>query len=270
MKLDDLHAFEVEIRKHCPKFRVAFKDESKVQRLIGALMHPLNAYYLTRYTSTFAPVVWFPSRAYYESNPRNSFTILAHEFVHLVDHDSHPWGFFTLTYAFPQILAIFPLYLYLCMARTHAWPLAVMVLGSLVAAWISRFSMAAFFLVLLGTLAGTCCLSVAYAGWATAALVGTLLCLAPWPAWARANWERRGYAMSLACYLWTYKSVPVVLRDAVARAFYGPFYYYMTWGHVGVERWIDETLQRITSGDLLKEGPYRIVHDFVRARKLAV
>ncbi len=105
MTLEKLLEFEAEIRKVIPKFEIRFKDESKLQKFLGLLVWLFNREYMTRYTTTLYPVVWFPSRAFYESRPKVSFTILAHELVHLLDTQKHPF-WFRVSYLFPQVLAL--------------------------------------------------------------------------------------------------------------------------------------------------------------------
>lgn len=75
------------IRQQIPGFRWGYKSDSKVQRLIGFLLRwvlPINRKYMTRYTSTFYPRVWFPD-GLVERNPWQATKILWHEYVHLVD-----------------------------------------------------------------------------------------------------------------------------------------------------------------------------------------
>jgi hypothetical protein len=105
MSLQTLFDFETEIRKLAPSFEVRFKDESRTQKFIGILVWIFNRTYMTQYTTTLYPIVWFPSRALYVNRPQVSFMILAHELVHLQDtKDSPIW--FRLGYVFPQALTL--------------------------------------------------------------------------------------------------------------------------------------------------------------------
>lgn len=105
MKLEDLKAFEIEVKKLIPGFRLAWKDELWHQKVVGFLARPFNPKYTTGFTSTFYPAVYFPSKAKYEANPSGSFATLAHELVHLLDAQRFPLGF-TCLYGFPQLLAL--------------------------------------------------------------------------------------------------------------------------------------------------------------------
>ena len=72
--------------------------------MAGFFSKPFNPKYMTSFTTTLYPVVWFPDKAYYEKNPEQSFRILAHERVHLVDRKER--GFWQqLSYALPQVAA---------------------------------------------------------------------------------------------------------------------------------------------------------------------
>jgi len=267
MTLDDLRAFEALVRVHYPALRIEFKEQSFGQKLLGYLVFPFNHQYMTRYSSTFAPVVYFPSKDYYESNPKSSFTVLAHEFVHLLDTQQQPF-WFRFTYMFPQTLAPLALAVYVAWARSHSWPLAVLLLGFVGSALIARVSMAAFFVAGLSVLLGSIALSIWASGWAFLAFLVGLLLLSPWPSPGRVYWERRGYAMSLGIYRWTFGGVPQILRAAVAKAFTGPSYYFMSWSKDGTLTWVNDTVEAASAGGLVKELPYGIVNDFLRSRNL--
>jgi hypothetical protein len=105
MDLADLRAFEADTAAVVPGFKLDWKDKSSFQKLLGAIMKPFNPNFMTSYTTTFYPKVWFPTQAGYESDPARSFTTLAHERVHLLDTMASPLGF-RLSYIYPQVLAV--------------------------------------------------------------------------------------------------------------------------------------------------------------------
>lgn len=105
MDLTDLRAFEADTAVVVPGFKLDWKDKSSFQKLLGAIMKPFNPGYMTSYTTTFYPKVWFPTQAGYESDPTRSLTTLAHERVHLLDTMASPLGF-RLRYIYPQVLAV--------------------------------------------------------------------------------------------------------------------------------------------------------------------
>lgn len=105
MRLDQLREFERVVLRLMPFFRLAWKDETWSQKVIGYLTRPFNPSYMTGYVSTFYPIVYFASKEGYEAKPLSSFISLSHEYVHLEDTRRHPvW--FRVSYLFPQILAV--------------------------------------------------------------------------------------------------------------------------------------------------------------------
>jgi len=264
--LDDLRAFEGVVRQHYPELRIEFKTDSFLQKALGFLLYPFNPLYMTKYTSTFAPVVYFPSREAYEENPRASFSLLAHEFVHLLDTKKHPlW--FRFSYLFPQVLSPVAFGVYVLLARGQSWPLGLLLAGTLLAMLIARVSVAAFLVAIGLTLVGSCALAITTSGWASVALLVGLALLAPWPAPGRVHWERRGYAMTLACFQWMFGNVPQLLRESVCRSFTGPFYFFMSWGKASTASWAAQTVTEAATGPT-KEGPYKIVWEFLQSRGL--
>jgi hypothetical protein len=105
MNREDLQAFEEDTKKVVPNFQVLWKTDSKLQKLIGWLIGWFNPSYMTNYITTFYPVVYFPTKEHYERSPSNSFSVLAHERVHLLDTKSSPiW--FRVSYLLPQLLLL--------------------------------------------------------------------------------------------------------------------------------------------------------------------
>ena len=260
--LPTLRAFEEEVRKTVPPFKLGFKDESFFQRLIGFLF-PVNPDFMRRFATTFYPTVFFPSKAYYEGQPQNSFSILAHEMVHLVDTTRQPiW--FRLSYALPQLAAVLPLIVYAALAREHAWVLGVALGSYLLGCLCAKKSLGLFYVFSIGGVVGTSVLAILLTHWYSAALFAGFALIAPWPSAGRTKWELRGYSMNLAVMQWTYGQVPDFYRQSVLKNFTGSAYYFMSWGAVYTRAKIDEIVTRAQSGDLQKELPYSVVYSFMR------
>jgi hypothetical protein len=102
---DALVAF---IATKVPGFQVRFKSESWSQRLIGKLAWIFNKKYMTGYTTTIYPYVYFPTREFVSNNYGNAARVLTHEYVHLFDNRERPLGF-RVQYAMPQLLAVLAL-----------------------------------------------------------------------------------------------------------------------------------------------------------------
>lgn len=106
--LETLDALRAHIAEKIPGFNIGYKNENFVSKLLGVLAWPFNRNYMTRFTTTRFPDVFFPSRAVVENDPRSAWKILAHEYVHLWDRlHRGPW--FNVAYVLPQLLAVFAL-----------------------------------------------------------------------------------------------------------------------------------------------------------------
>lgn len=105
MNIEDLKAFEQDTARLIPGFQVKWKAGDSGQKLISYLLCLFNREYMLKYTSTFYPNVYFPTKEFYESTPDSSFAVLAHERVHLLDMKKYGiW--FKLSYLFPQVVSI--------------------------------------------------------------------------------------------------------------------------------------------------------------------
>jgi hypothetical protein len=96
------------IKTRIPGFEVRFKSESWSQRLVALLVFVFNPKYLTGFTTTLSPYVYFPRREFVTANPTSAYKVLAHEYVHLWDTKQRPLGF-RVSYMMPQLLALLAL-----------------------------------------------------------------------------------------------------------------------------------------------------------------
>jgi hypothetical protein len=119
MDKTDLDAFERTLVEINPGIKVRFKDESLFQKALGLLVRPFNPTFLTEYTTTIGSTVYFPSREFYYAKPESSFSILAHEYVHIWDFKRDRW--FKFKYLFPQILGLVPLVVFGLFVWFSAW-----------------------------------------------------------------------------------------------------------------------------------------------------
>lgn len=265
MDQSDLRAFEDEVRALVPGFRVAYKDETGWMKALAAVVKPFNPDFLTRYTTTVGKTVYFPSRQVYEASPKGSITVLAHELVHLLDDQAHPW-LFRLSYLFPQALAPLAFVAYLAMAGKQGWPLGVVLGGALAgllaASWVGSPLAAVVFLT--GGVGGLIA-SIAVNGWVALLLLLGLALLGPWPAPGRVHWEKRGYAMNLAMAVWSLGTAPRVYRDGLVYYFVGPPYYYMAWRKAAMDAWAQGVAASVQAGTWT-EQPYLRVREFLAQR----
>lgn len=116
--------------------RVAYKDESCLMRVLGALVWLFNKKFMTSFTTTLGSTVYLPSRewAARRSKKRLAMTI-AHEAVHALDAKALSMPLFSFLYLFPQCLAV----LALLAPLSWWWLLALLALAPLPApgrAWL--------------------------------------------------------------------------------------------------------------------------------------
>lgn len=113
------------VNKEIPGFEIRYKNESLSSKIIGILVWIFNRNYMTRYTTTRYPCVYFPSRKFVEKDPSRAAKILAHEFVHLVDRKRRGvW--FSISYALPQLAALLFLLIPVIVAFVQPWWVALL------------------------------------------------------------------------------------------------------------------------------------------------
>jgi hypothetical protein len=255
-----LGRFEECVREHIPDFKVAFKSDSKVQKCLAFLMFPFAPKYGTDFITTIGSTVYFPSQAYYEKDPMGNFITLAHEFVHMWDAKRNPW--FKVSYLFPQILVVLPVLLFVALAGTNAWVLAIPVLGYVLSCLVARVSFLGFCVTMAVTLAALLGVGWEHTRWALLSLVG-LAVLGPWPAPWRTKWELRGYGMTIAVVQWL-GVLSDKTRDQIAEMFVCSTYYFMSWSRGPIQRNLEATRQQAAAGALQRIEPFSIVYDFLR------
>jgi hypothetical protein len=264
MDLATLHSFEDEIRKEIPDFKISYKNESLFMKVLGFLTMPFNPQFMTRYTTTIGNTVYFPSKEDYESTPKPSFTVLAHELVHMMDDRNNKWTY-AISYAFPQLLALPLFILFTVLAGLQAWPLLILIAGALLGCWAAKKSNAAFWIVTSLAFAAASTLLIVQTHWISVLYFLALLGMAPWPAPWRTKWEGRGYTMTLAVLEWTVSAPPAVLLDVTVKHFTGPDYYFMSWAGKDVATTLRDGIWKAATGELQKEQPYGMVYDFLAA-----
>jgi len=94
--------------RNIPNFNIQYKDEHFSQKLLGFILRwvlPFNRAFMSKYTTTFYPHVYFPSHSWMMENPMRAFKILAHEYVHLWEEKERGRWAYKLAYASPQVFA---------------------------------------------------------------------------------------------------------------------------------------------------------------------
>jgi len=121
-------ALEERIKKEIPGFKIDFKDTTKDWKIRAAskIIGLFNKTFMTGFTTTLYPAVYFANKNEVESDYGRWFYTLAHEWVHLWDRRKR--GFwFTVSYLSPQILAL--LSLFSILAIWNLWFLLFLAFG---------------------------------------------------------------------------------------------------------------------------------------------
>ena len=265
MDIATLQAFETEITKHVPKFKIAFKDEATLMKFLGFFAVAFNPRFMTAFTTTLGSTVYFPSKASYEAQPKSSFTILAHEFVHMKDSERYP-GWYHLSYIFPQGLSPLVLAAYAAFVMKGWIPVVILALGVVLGCLAARKSAALLVIIAVVACVVSALAAILLTGWWSTLFFGGVALLAPLPSPWRVKWELRGYTMSLAVLAWTYGSAAGLIRDMTARHFYGPDYYFMSWTKATITAQLDHAILQAQDGTLQKDPVFAVVHSFLATR----
>src|SRR4051812_38491740 len=94
-----------------PEFKVAFKSESLLMKIIGKILF-FNKSFMTSYTTTLGHTIYFTDRKYVKAHPVSTKVVLVHEMVHIKDNVNEGL-LFPIGYALPQLLAVLALPLWL-------------------------------------------------------------------------------------------------------------------------------------------------------------
>ena len=267
MKQETLLEFESLLRERIPEFRVSYKNQSWLHKVLGFFLKPVNPGYMTDFVTTLGSNVAFPSKEHYLSKPQGSFNVLAHEFVHACDHKKSPvW--FTLSYLFPQLLGLLPLLVFGLLTGRNALLLTLPFFAYLACCAITQWSRIAAISVLILGMVGTLYLSWTLVGWTTLWFLGGLLLLGPWPSPGRTHWEKRGYAMSLSMYQWLNYPLTERLKTYMEGHFVTSQYYFMCWSRKKIRAYIDQTLDDARLGRIQNHEPWGLVYDFLRSHRL--
>jgi hypothetical protein len=99
-------------------------------------------------------------------------------------------------------------------------------------------------------------------------LVLGLVALIPWPSPWRVNWEKRGYAMTLAINYWIFGSIPDPLKHNVRSHFLDWSYFKMSRSPADIDRWLVNIIVSIEDGTICSDGAYYNVRSFLLGRGL--
>lgn len=267
-----LQDFHQEVRREIPGFRVAYKEDSRLMQFFGLLLAPFHPGFLTAASTTWGSQVFFPSQHYVRVQDRRlTFSILAHELVHLMDSKEHGlW--FSLSYVLPQALAVVPLAVF---GVLGGWPaLLVLAVGYLFSAVLYRYIAERKPYLFWVTFVPLVVVSLVWGGllvkwWVL--LVGLAVFLLVLPSPWRTTWELRGHAMALAVMWWLKrKDPPEEMYASFQKNFVDSSYLFMSRNPVKVMKALREATAHAKTGAILSEKPYAFVYDFLKERDLVV
>jgi hypothetical protein len=104
--------------------------------------------------------------------------------------------------------------------------------------------------------------------YALISLVLGLVALAPWPSPWRVQWEKRGYAMSLAAHYWLFGDTPEQLKQSIRTHFLDWSYYKMSRNPKDIDIWLTGVTADIRSGIICSDVVYYNVRRFLMGKGL--
>lgn len=271
------HIFEAvasSIRADHPSMRIRYKDESRFMALLGMLVYPFNPRFMEGMTTTIGSNVYFPSLHKVRDNYDNYARVLAHEGVHIYDREQDGFMFF-VKYLMPQILFVIPLLLLLAFG---GWKAIATLFGGLAVSYLAlgiaktatdsmTYRLGVFFAAFAVTVVSFVAVAIVTAGWAAVLAVLSILCLAPWPAKWRAEYEYRGYSMGIAISHWKYGHYDNKFVTARAKTFTGFGYYRMVAREVDALNRLFAIRASVENGSLMKgprSRPYQRTYEVYR------
>lgn len=248
--------------------KIKYKNKDIFQKLISILVYPFNRHYMERYTTVIGDTIYFPDSGFLNDDI-SALRTLCHEFVHIYDSKKDGW-LFNVKYLFPQILfiPIFVLYSILFSVIPMLIFLGSMIASYLILHLIKRsnptISIWVFWMIFIASLVGASVFAVSAAGYGFILWFASLLALAPWPAYWRARYEYRGYAMNIFLNYLMHGSITDRYIHSLSENFYGMDYYRMELSRSRAVSRLDRLREKCYNGDILKgdySEPYRICRD---------
>ena len=123
-------------------------------------------------------------------------------------------------------------------------------------------------LVLPALLASLLCLVVKYYAFSLVFFGLGVVAALPWASPFRVQWEKRGYAMTMAANYWLYGSIPDKMKQEIRSNFLGWSYYKMSRDPADIDAWIAKTVADIEGGRICTDPVYDEVHRFLLAEGL--
>jgi hypothetical protein len=218
------------MKERIPGFEIRYKTDSLLMKVINVIVYLFCPTFMTRFTTTFYPYVYFPSKETVEADYDTYFGVLAHEYVHLYDSNGNWWHRlkFSVRFLAPQIYAL-------------PFLLSLLAIG---AVWNKWMLLSLAFLLFL-------------------------LFLIPWRSKGRTEIEFHGYSMSYAVLYWLHGKVdPIYLNFFVGQ--FTSWNYYRMWPNETEMRQrfyeLQRNLARGITGVATMDQPFVDVHEIIKTR----
>lgn len=230
--------------RELPGFQIRHKASSRMMRFVDRFARLFSPLWLTGYHTTFGRTIFLamePENAL--KYQKEMVPTVLHEMTHMVDRRNMGSLRFTLSYAFPQVLALLAL--------------PVVLLPALLVLAIPDRGLGIVGLA-LGLIASIF-LWAWLCPWVLLTLVA-LLALLPWPSRGRTHIERRGYKMTAAVHWWLYGGI-YRTPEQTAKLFTGWAYYRMCPNREKVIQMIEADHRDIRGGRLSEDRWFAMVGD---------
>jgi ABC-type multidrug transport system fused ATPase/permease subunit len=108
--------------KYFPTLKIKYKDSSFFMKLLSYILF-FNKVFMTKYTTTIGPTIYFPSEAFIKLRPISSLNILLHELTHI--NDSMKFGTFLYSFLYLFPISLFP---FMLLFLIFSWKIALILI----------------------------------------------------------------------------------------------------------------------------------------------
>lgn len=234
---DDLNDFVLHCQEVVPEFLIYDgKRSNYLMNVVDGIVYPFNSGFMDKYTTTIAGSVFFPEGVI-KRYPLHALEVIGHEFVHAYDAKRLSFPLFASLYLSFISFFLVALVLYGSLGS----PYALLPLGwAAVHAGAVKFSTGlrrfTGFPLLVASLITGVGLSFWDHGWGVLWLLGSMVLLAPLPAFGRTWAELRGYGASITLELELFGETDIAEK---VKQFTGSAYYWM----MPFPRWVAKKLK---------------------------
>lgn len=263
MKTEDIRAFESCLERQIPGFGIVPKEDSKLMKVFGVLLSPLNPVF-DQYTTVWGDKAYLP-KALRDGDLEYVFMVLAHEFVHLWDKKRKGFWGFDFPYVSPQIYALIPIVIF---ALFGSWvSLLTLSVGYLVGALVSRKRLGVFWAIFAPSVVSSLVLGWFLSGFWTL-LLPLVMALLFLPSPGRTRLELRGYTMSIGVSYLRLGRIDSAFVDEIQTFFTGPDYLFMCRDKAKIRERLQVAVAGVVDGSVWSQEPYKVVYEFMLERGL--